>query len=435
MSDPRVDAIVAAVMKELQNQGPATAPAAPRPAAGNSKPAPVRGVGGQRRVNPNLKISVLGGGNGGLAMAGHLTLLGGKVRLFSFFERELAPVREKGGIEVIGDEVSGFAPVTDVTGSIDAAVKDADVIMIVSPAYTHPTYASLLAASLQDGQTVILNPGRTGGALEFAQVLRRYAMRARIYLGEAQTFIYAAEARGPAKVEILKEKFSMRAAALPATDNDHVIGMFQEMYPQVRAARNVLETGIGNIGPINHVAPMLLNTSIIERAARGDDLNFYRDMINPTICNLVMEKMDKQRMAVAAAFGLETWSTVDWYRECYHVNAETLYECYQTNPYIQGFSAPMHILSHNNIPDEIPSSLVPMSLLGKVVGVPTPNIDAIVNLACTMCEIDFWKVGRTLDKLGLAGMSRDEMLEFVDGQSILGACSTCGVCRPLPQFR
>lgn len=446
MSDPRVEAIVAAVMNEL-NRGGATATAAaaaaaapaapPAPARGGQAPHRASGPALNRRVSSKLKISILGGGNGGLAMAGHLTLLGAEnVRLFSFFDRELAAVRDKGGIEMIGNEVAGFAPIQHVTSSIDEAVKGADVIMIVSPAYTHNTYASLLAGLLTDGQTVILNPGRTGGALEFAQVLRRYACRARIYLGEAQTFIYAAEARAPGKVEILKEKFMLRAAALPATDNDHVIGLFQEMYPQVVAQRNVLETGIGNIGPINHVAPMLLNSTTIEKAAAGDSgLNFYRDMINPTICSLVMEKMDKQRMDIARAFGLEVWSTMDWYRDVYHVTGGSLYECYNNCTYIQGFSAPRHILSHNNIPDEIPSSLVPMSLLAKVVGVPTPSIDAIVNLACTMCEIDFWTVGRTLDKLGLAGKSKDEILEFVEGQPILGACSTCGVCRPLPQYR
>lgn len=423
-------------MKELGTQSPAAAPApaavkrdAPRVANnGSTNPG--------RRINTKTRVAVLGGGNGGLAMAGHLTLMGAKVKMFSFFERELAPVREKGGIEMIGNEVSGFAPIPEITGSLDAAVQDVDLIMIVSPAYTHPTYAALLAGLLKDGQTVILNPGRTGGALEFAQVLQRYACKARIFLGETQTFIYAAEARGPAKVEILKEKFKMRVVAFPAADNDHVVSMFQQFYPQVIPARNVLETGLGNIGPINHVAPMLLSTSTIEAAAAGDNnLNFYRDMINPTICGLVMEKMDKQRVDVGKAFGLETWTTMDWYRDCYHVTGNTLYECYNNCTYIQGFSAPRHILSHNNLPDEIPSSLVPMSLLARVVGVPTPSIDAIVNLACTMTEIDYWTQGRTLDKLGLAGMTPDQMLEYVNSGSVLGACGTTGVCRTFPQFR
>ena len=38
---------------------------------------------------------------------------------------------------------------------------------------------------LEDGQAVVLNPGRTGGALEFAQILTRFACAAEIVLGEA----------------------------------------------------------------------------------------------------------------------------------------------------------------------------------------------------------------------------------------------------------
>ena len=423
MNDSQLENIVRSVIKELQNRSDA-------PAAGPVTPSGGSGV--SRRAS-NLTIAVLGAGNGGLAMAGHLALLGNRVRLFSFFERELAPVAD-GTIEILGQEVTGRARV-EVFKSLDAAVKDANLVMIVSPAYTHVLYASLLAGLLEKEQVVVLNPGRTGGALEFGEVLRRYALRHRIYLAETQTFIYAAETRAPGKVEILKEKFKMRVAALPATDNPYVIPILQQVYPQIEAAQHVLETSMNNVGPVNHVAPMLLNTSVIERVARGEDLHFYRDMINPTVCNLVMEKVDAEKCSLARALGNDVvWTTLDWYRESYHVNASTLYEAYTITPYIQGFSGPRHILAMNNVLDEIPSSLVPWSCFGKALGVPTPTIDALVDLAGVMCGIDFRKSGRTLDKLGLEGMSAAQMVERVERQPLLGDCATTGVCQVLPQF-
>ena len=251
MNDNELESIVRNVIKELQSR-PDAEPAV--------RPATLPGGPNASRAS-NLNITVLGAGNGGLAMAGHLALMGNRVRLFSFFDRELAPV-SNGGIEILGKEVSGRAKV-EITKSLDVAVKGANLIMIVSPAYTHVLYASLLAGLLEKEQIVVLNPGRTGGALEFGEVLRRYALRHRIYLAEAQTFIYAAETRAPGKVEILKEKFKMRVAALPATDNPNVIPVLQQIYPQIEAAQHVLETGLNNVGPVNHVAPMLLNTSIV----------------------------------------------------------------------------------------------------------------------------------------------------------------------------
>lgn len=427
VDDTRLNTIVEAVLRELQSRAPE---GSNPPAAAPARSGP---AGARRTVSTSLQVAVLGAGHGGLAMAGHLALLGVPVRLFSFFERELEPVAQRGGVEVQGKEVSGFGRL-EVVRTLDKAVQGADLIMIVSPAYTHATYAALLSGLLSDGQVVVLNPGRTGGALEFARVLRRYALRRRIYLAEAQTFIYASELRGPGKVEILKEKNRMRVAALPASDNGHVIPLLQQIYPQIEAAQNVLETSVNNVGGVNHPAVMLLNTATIERAARGEDLRFYRDMINPSICNLVMEKLDREKVAIGEKLGLDTWTTMYWYQESYGVTGNSLYEVYQNNHYYLGFHAPTHILGQNNILDEIPNSLVPLSLLARQLGLRAPTMESLIELASVMCEIDFWAEGRTMEKLGLAGLSPEEMLERVERQPLLGACQESGVCRVFPQY-
>ena len=102
-----------------------------------------------------------------------------------------------------------------------------------------PEHPPLLA----DGQVVVLNPGRTGGALEFAQTLTRFACAADIVLGEVQTFVYAAESRGPAAVEILNEKFLVRAAAVEPMpreldEPDHQIAVRQNHQDELRVCSN-----------------------------------------------------------------------------------------------------------------------------------------------------------------------------------------------------
>jgi opine dehydrogenase len=66
--------------------------------------------------------------------------------------------------------------------------------------------------------------------------------------------------------------------------------------------------------------------------------------------------------------------------------------------------------------------------------VPTPTTDAIIDLACAMCRIDFRRHGRTLEVLGLDGMTAEEMLRFVDEEPLGGVARTEGVARPLPWF-
>jgi opine dehydrogenase len=360
-----------------------------------------------------MKIAVLGAGHGGLATAGHLALKGNEVNLFSFYKQEIDAVVEKGGIQLEG-EVEGFAEVNLATTAIDEAVGGVDLIMVIMPALAHRNVASLLAGCMEDGQAVLLSPARTGGALEVYGTFRRFQVKKRVLLGECQTFLYATESRGPAHVEIMKIKNRVRAAALPATDTGAFLDRMGRIYPEYAPAVNVLETSINNTGAVVHPAPMLLNTGLLERAAKGEDLRYYRDIITRFVCDSVMEKIDREKSAVAEGFGVPVLDIKQWYRECYDVKGNTLYEVLQNNTYYLGFSAPKHVLGYHHVLDEIPNSLVPISEFASVVGVDTPMTDALVHLASAALGHDYWIEGRTLDKLGLEGLSASEILEFVN---------------------
>src|SRR5881409_1670824 len=80
-----------------------------------------------------FEIALLGAGHGGLALAGDLGRMGFDVTLFSFFPGELAPVRERGGVELSG-EITGFGAVARVVESLPEAVKSAQLVLIVAPA-------------------------------------------------------------------------------------------------------------------------------------------------------------------------------------------------------------------------------------------------------------------------------------------------------------
>jgi opine dehydrogenase len=436
-----IESVAADLVKELRSWREASGggpPEGPRPSGATATTGFERAVDPSRRAHKadTLKVSIIGGGNGGMAMAGHMALLGYQITMWSPFSWELEPIEEKGGVQIIGPEVTGFGKVAKVVRSLDEAIKGADLIMVIAPAMSHRVYASMMAPLLRDGQRVVLNPGRTGGALEFARTLTRYACSADIVLGETQTFIYAAERRDPYTVEILKEKFRMRASALPASDNDLLMEYLRDLYPQIEPAQNVLETSLNNVAPVVHPGTVLLNTAVVERSAAGEQLKFYKDQVTPTIATLIMGKLDQEKQAVARALGLrEVWSLLDWYRESYHIGGDTIYEAVIANPYYEGFTAPSHILAQNHILDDVPNSLVPIADFGRALGVPTPTIDSMVHLASAMCSIDWWAEGRTVSSLGLGGMTAQQMLEHVESTALGGKCSESGVCRAFGFYR
>lgn len=54
-------------------------------------------------------------------------------------------------------------------------------------------------------------------------------------------------------------------------------------------------------------------------------------------------------------------------------------------------------------------SLVPIASLGKHLKVATPTIENIIHLASLMNQTDYWTEGRTIEKMGLAGLTVAEI--------------------------
>ena len=70
-------------------------------------------------------------------------------------------------------------------------------------------------------------------------------------------------------------------------------------------------------------------------------------------------------------------------------------------------------LDHRYVHEDVGFGLVPFAALGAVAGVPTPTIDAMIQLASLAVGIDYRRDGLTLERLGLAGKSASELLRFV----------------------
>ena len=59
-------------------------------------------------------------------------------------------------------------------------------------------------------------------------------------------------------------------------------------------------------------------------------------------------------------------------------------------------------------------SLVPIASLGQRYGVSVNGMDSIIRLACIVHRTDYWRRGRTIDKLGINNLSAEELTHFVN---------------------
>jgi len=362
----------------------------------------------------NVPIAVIGAGHGGLAMAGHLSIMGHTVHLYNRGEERLWGVRSIGGIEVQG-EVTGFGKISLVTNSIGEAVEGVEMIMVVVPSMAHRFIAETIAPFLKDGQIIVLHPGRTLGALEFKQTLTEKGCTADVIISEAQTFIYASRSIGPGQVHIFGIKQSIPVASVRAHLIPTVIKKLRQFYPQFVPGDNIIKTSFENIGSIFHPAISILNAGWIEDKA---DFKFYHEGATESVAR-ILENVDNERIAVAEALGIRAITARQWFYMAYSTTGDTLFEAMRKNPGYRNILAPKS-LKMRYIEEDVPFSLVPIASVGEMFGIRTPTINSLIHLASLMNEKDYWSEGRTVEKLGIYGMNlRDLRLLAIGEKNVI----------------
>lgn len=362
----------------------------------------------------NTLFAVVGAGPGGLATAAHISLLGFTVNLFNRTNERIEHIARRRGITVSG-VVDGFAKLNKITTSPKEAIEDAKIVIIVTPAYAHKEIATIIAPHLKDGQLVILTPGRTGGAIEFDNVLRKSNVKAKITIAETQTILYTCRPGETSDTNILALKKKVSFSAFPAVKTSEVASHLTAIFPQYVAATDVLETGLNNIGCILHPTPTLLNIGWIETPRTC--FKYYYEAITPSVAR-ILELLDEERLSVARCLGTKATSTREWLNETYGASGQNLYEAIQHNKYYETIDAP-ETIQHRYILEDVPTGLVPISSLGAKFGVDTPLTDKITDMASLACSIDFRKVGRTVSSLGIDSYNVEQLKEYVKHSFVL----------------
>ncbi len=334
------------------------------------------------------------------------------VRLYNRTADRIAPIRERGGIELLGVAGSGFVEIPLVTTDLEPAVSGADVIVLCLPVSALSTYAPALAPLVSADQVVFLNPGHMGGSLYFRQATGRRD----IHVCETTTLTYACRMRGAATVAIFNVASELLFAALPATETDELYERVASLYPSIVKGENVLQLGLQDLNAVEHPAQALMNAGWLEHT-KGDYL-FYTEGTTPSVARAI-EAVDAERMALAAAIGVPTRSFVDYFFAAGYTSERAaatgrVYEALQDSEPNSTIKGPPS-LDHRYIHEDVGWGLVPWIHLARLFNVPVPTMEALAHLASVANEIDYLTEGLTLERMGLAGLDRDAMASYVNG--------------------
>jgi len=125
-----------------------------------------------------------------------------------------------------------------------------------------------------------------------------------------------------------------------------------------------------------------------------------------------VEVLDRERVTVASALGLRARTALEWLKLAYDTTGKNLHEAIHNQPGYYGIKAPP-TLNHRYLFEDVPMSLVPIASLGQRYGVSVRGMESIVSIANIIHRTDYWRRGRTVEKLGLEKWGVSELTQFV----------------------
>lgn len=358
-----------------------------------------------------MKVIVIGAGAGGAAAVADLTLMGHEVTLWGRSGETVSPFQERGGVAFDGVLGQGLARLSLITTEIRRAIADVDAAVVTLPTFSHASVAKMLAqADWPHDKPIILNPGHTGGALEFAEAFR--SVRSPLPpLAEFSTLTYVARKYRPDTVTVTGRAKQVRAAALPGGDLALVAA--GKLFPGTSAVADVLAADLANVNMVLHPPGAVLSAAWVE--ARGGDFTFYVDAMTPCVTR-VMRQLDDERRNLALAFGHDLPNLIAEMKLVGTVAEEADLEDFaaaiaggEANRLIKGPDS----LEHRYYREDFGHGLLPFLDLAAIAGVKAPAAQALFTLAQSMCGVDFRANGRTAERMGIAGLSKSALLDKV----------------------
>lgn len=353
-------------------------------------------------------IAVLGGGNTAFAVAARLTLQGRRVILAEVpeFAAALDPIRPTGAIHLRGAAGEGKAVLHHLTTDLGEALAEAELALLIVPAYAHRPFALACIPHLRPHHTVVLMPG-TLGSLEWAQLLHQVEG---ITLAEVDTAPYVCRKTGPDTATIWGVVKGLGLGVLPSTQTARVEGLLEPLFPGVQAYPDVMACGLSAMNPVVHPAGVLMNAGRIEYA-RGE-FYFYEEGVSPSVARVIMQ-VDEERRHIGAALGYDLLPVHEAFHRAGFGPAGDLWATINGSWMLTRLKAPGSLESRW-LTEDVPYGLAAWSRVGAQYGVETPILRALVELGSVVMGFDAWKAGRGLEELGLAGLDRAALTQLLE---------------------
>jgi opine dehydrogenase len=340
-----------------------------------------------------MRIAVLGGGNGASAAAADFTEKGHEVR---WWRRNAAALRSRITLkDADGERPVAVRPCPD----IGEALRGAQLVFMPDPAFTQEDNARRLTSRLEAGQVVFLAPG-TFGSYVIGKNFKDVAF------AETGTLPWLTRKHGPDAVAITTRATRLPTGVFPAAKSELAFSVIRKAFPSTEPVEDALSAALMNAGPIIHPPLIFMNAGPLEHFERWD---IHKEGTQPAI-RRVTDALDAERIAAREALGYRAphFPLADHYRAD---GDEWMYgrRVHKKLTDSGDWRERIVLSEHRYMLEDVAFGLAFLVSVCEWAGVACPVARGLLALGSAVLGRDLRATGRTLENLGLAAMSRDQL--------------------------
>jgi len=378
-------------------------------------------------------IAVLGGGATAQTFAADLTLAGCKVRLYELPQlasQSLGEILETHRIELSGLQINfkgirraGIAEVDTVTTHMSEALTGAALIIVSVPGYAHEAFFEKMVPHLEDGQVIAIFTDNFG-SLVLREQMHRKGCDAKVVIGGINSMPYGTRKLAPEKVECIVMINRLCYDALPSKDGNLFLDAIKDLpaldrLSSLERGDTVIGIGFSNPNPLVHVPGSILNVGAMEVSQLEEEVlgiprgkySMYKHGMSPAVSRVQYAYYQELcKIADGLGINIPKHPREDFFWKLSIMGVE--YWAPFADVIVPPIVGPLSV-EDRYFTEDIPIGCVAYYGFARKLGIQVPVIESLIKLGCVICERDFFKEGRTLERMGLKDMSAQQIMQYV----------------------
>ncbi len=356
-----------------------------------------------------MKIAIIGGGNGGYAAAADLTFQGHEIYFWQRSKESTNALIKKKNIIIIQDKnTKNKTKIHKICKSINVAIKNSEVVIILLPAFTHKEIAKKIGPLLKKEQIVFLPPGSFG-----SWIFANNCKNKNVYYAESGTLPYLTRKKNINTVAITTRASKLPTGIYPNNKPKKIIKKLKQIYPCIEYCGDILSAALMNAGPIIHPPLIILNTGPLEHFSKWD---IHNEGTQKSILKIIFA-LDNERINLRKKLNYKSphFPIKDHYK---NKGIKWMYGNLAHDKLVssQDWREHIDLQKHRYIIEDIKEGLAFMYSIAEKLNMKVPITSSLLDISSEILGEDIKKTGRTLKNLKINNISITKLKKILNGK-------------------